>query len=188
MKTHMIGWSLLVALGTSIAVSTADEPQQGQMPQPTKEHEWLKKLEGEWAIQGECTDPNGATKQIKGSESNELLGGFWSIGRVEAEGDQPMKGIFTLGFDDEKKKYVATWVDSTHGTLWRYEGQLDSGGKVLTLEGEGRCPIEGMIKVKEIIEVQGPDKRTFTSQREKDGQWRTMLSLSYTRKSPENPQ
>jgi len=39
--------------------------------------------------------------------------------------DKPLTGILTLGYDPQKKKYVATWMDSVSSYLWKYEATMD---------------------------------------------------------------
>jgi hypothetical protein len=97
----------------------------------------------------------------------------------------PMTGMLTLGYDVQKKKYAATWIDSMSDYLWKYDGTLDESGKTLTLETVGPCPMQGgkMTKFKDVIEIKDKDHRTFKSWVDFDGKMVQMLTINYTRKS-----
>jgi len=160
--------------------------QEG-FPPPAKDHDWLKQFAGAWEADAEVTmEPGKPPIKAKGFENNRLLGGFWMISEVRSE----IQGItvqanFTLGYDPEKKKYVGTWIDSMTSILWKYEGELDSTGKVLTLFTEGPLPDgRGKIgKFKEIHEFKNADHRTFTaSYLGEDGKWKTLVKSEARRK------
>ena len=180
MKNIMMAATLLAGFG---AVRAQDAPE---MPKPQKEHEWLHQLVGEWETDAEFTmDPAKPPMKSKGSESGRMVGGFWAV--LENKGEflgKPFTGILTLGFDAEKKKYVATWVDSVMPVLWNYQGTLDGTGKILTLETEGFCPEQPgkLTKFKETLEIKSADHKIFTSMREMDGKWVTGGVIQYRRK------
>ena len=183
MRKLMIA-SLASLLVTFVAVRAADE--QPKMPQPQKEHEWLKHLAGEWTLDINITEPNKDTVKSTGSESVRLLGGFWAVAEVKASMmDMPFTGIQTLGFDTQKKKYVASWVDSMTDYLWRYEGSVDESGKILTLETTGPCPMQGgkMTRFQDVIEIKDKDHRVFKSFVDFDGKMVQMMTINYTRKA-----
>jgi hypothetical protein len=156
------------------------------MPQPQKEHEWLKQLAGDWDLDIQMQEPNKETMKTKGSESARMLGGFWSVEEVKSTMmDVPFTGIMTLGYSIEKKKYTATWIDSLNDYLWQYEGTLDASGKILTLETTGPCPLQGgkMTRFKDVIEIKDKDHRTMTSHVDFDDKFVQMLTINYTRKA-----
>src|SRR5882672_6313846 len=127
MKT-MLTIAALFAAGL-VRVEAQDQPP---MPKPTKAHEWLRALDGEWSTDGECTAEPGQTMKIKGQASGRSLGGFWNV--LENRGEfmgAPFTGIMTLRYATEKKKYVGTWVDSMNPFQWKYEGTVDASGKIL---------------------------------------------------------
>lgn len=183
MRKMMIA-SVALLLLTFVAVRAADE--QPKMPQPQKEHEWLKQLAGDWDLDMTMQEPGKDSVKAKGSETTRLLGAFWSISEINATMmDMPFSGRMTLGYNIEKKKYIATWVDSMQDYLWTYEGTLDPSGKILTLETTGPCPMQGgkMTKFKEVIEIQDKDHHTFTSHVDFDGKFVQMMNIKYTRKA-----
>jgi len=174
----------LAALVAGAAARAAQDPPKS--PVPTKEHEWLKQIVGEWDSEGEITmDPAKPPIKNKGSESGKMIGGFWALIEHKAEFmGTPFNGVLTLGYDPEKKKYVGTWVDSTSGHLWTYTGSVDAAGKMLTLDSEGPTN-EGpgkTAKYRETIEIKDKDHKVFTSSVEKDGKWVTPLTVKYQRK------
>jgi hypothetical protein len=164
-------------------VTAEDGPQ---MPKPGTEHDWLKQLEGEWEGEGEFfSEPGKPSFKAKSTETTRNVGGFWSITETKGEAmGQPFTGIMTLGYDPAKKAYMGTWIDSMSSTMWRYEGSVDAGGKVLTLRTEGPAPWDEKktAKFEESIEVKDKDHKTFMSKIERDGEWVTLMKIEYTRK------
>ncbi len=180
----MIIASLALALLTFVGVRAADETPK--MPQPQKEHEWLKQLAGDWDLDIQIQEPGKDVTKSKGTEATRLIGGFWSLGEVKATMmDMPFSGMMTLGYDTQQKKYVATWIDSMSDYLWKYDGALDESGKILTLQAMGPCPMQGgkMTRFKDVIEITDKDHRTFKSFVDFDGKWVQPLTINYTRKS-----
>ena len=173
--------AMLAALLLAPALGAQDGPP---MPKPTKEHEWLQQLVGEWTTDGECTGPPGQPAiKMKGTESVRSVGGFWIHGEMKSEiMGMAFTGLLTLGYDEKGKKYVGTWVDNMGGHLWTYEGKAD--GKVLTLESVGPTMEDPtkMTKYRETVEIKSADHRVFTSAHEKDGKFVTFMTIQYHRK------
>lgn len=109
------------------------------MPQPSQEHVWLQKFKGEWTTESKAKmAPDQPPMQCSGTLSSRQLGEFWVLNEMKGEMyGAPMNGVQTIGYDDAKKKYVGTWVDSMTAFMWQYEGSVDPSGRVLTLEADG---------------------------------------------------
>lgn len=172
---------LAAALAFSATVGFAQE-----LPKPGPEHAWLQQEVGEWDVETEIyMEPGKPPVVVKGTESIHPVGGFWTVSKIQSTMmDQPFTGMMTLGYDTDKKKYVAIWVDSMTGQLWTYEGTVDASGKILTLETRGKCPIMGKeLNFKEMIEIKDQDHKVFTSMMQgEDGKWVTALVARATRK------
>jgi Protein of unknown function (DUF1579) len=175
--------------GAAVAVlvwsPTASSAQD--YPKPVPEHEWLQQFVGEWDADTEMyMEPGKPPQRLKATESTRTLGGFWVI--AEGKGaylDQPYASILTLGYDTQKKKYLGTFIDSTLGYLWKYEGTVDPAGKILTLETEGPHPgVPGKLsRFRELTEFKSKDHRVFTSSVEgEDGKWLNLVNINYQRK------
>jgi hypothetical protein len=155
------------------------------MPKPLKEHEWLQQIVGEWDTEAEVvSEPGKPPIKTKGSESSRMIGAFWVLSehRGEIPGAGAFTGILTLGFQPDKDKYVATWIDSCTTRLWTYLGSVDASGKTLTLEAEGPGEDGKPAKFREVIEVKDRDHKDYRSSIQKDGKWVTFLTIKYTRK------
>ncbi len=161
--------------------------QEGlESPQPQPEHEWLRKLAGEWESESEYhLDPSEPPLKARGTESARMVGPFWAVceSRGEFEGETFI-GLLNLGYDPDQKKFVGSFLDSTSTQLWSYRGTLDAAGKVLTLETELACPgkPDHRVRVRETLEIQGPDRRISRSAVEKNGDWVTTMTATYRRK------
>ena len=58
-------------------------------------------------------DPSGKPAVGKGTETNDMLGDLWLINRIKGDiMGGSCEGLRQTGFDPEKKKFVASWVDS----------------------------------------------------------------------------
>ena len=187
MKAKAAAWAVAVAF-LSAWVAAQDQPQVAapQLPTPQKEHEWLKQLAGEWQYDGECAiAPGQPPIKTTGTETTRSLGGFWVM--TENKGQvmgMTVTGVMTLGYDPDRKKYVGTWVDSVSNYLWRYEGEVDASGKVLTLNTEGPAMDQPgkTARYKEVIELKDDGTKVFTSNIEKDGKFVAFMKMTSRRK------
>jgi hypothetical protein len=157
--------------------------------EPQKEHQWLQKLVGEWAFEGEATmEPGKPPETFKGTESVRSLGGLWVV--AEGQGGMPGGGaattIMTLGYDPRTKRYVGTFVASMMTHLWIYDGALDARERTLSLEAEGpgMTPDAPLAKYRDVIEFESDDHRVLTSQTlGEDGQWHRFMTAHYHRRA-----
>lgn len=184
MKRFVIAGFVVALFASAAELRAQDEPQ---LPAPEKEHEWLKQLVGEWETEFEYNlGPDAPSQKSQGTESVRAIGELWTVAENKSSASEtPFTGIMTLGFDPDKKKYVGTWIDSMFNYLWRYEGTVDKGGKVLTLLTEGPNPgVPGKLcKFKEVIELKSKDHKVFTSSLQgEDCKWSTMMTINYRRK------
>lgn len=157
------------------------------IPEPQKEHEWLKRLVGEWTFEGEATmGPDKPPSIFKGVERVRSLGGLWFL--CEGDGDMPGGGIaktlMTLGYDPQKKRFVGTFIGSMMTNLWIYDGALDRSERVLTLDSEGPAMSgDGSTAMyKDSIEFKSDDHRVMTSQMQgPDGKWTQVMTMTFRR-------
>ena len=152
-----------------------------------KEHHWLQQLVGEWTYENEASmGPGQPPAKFTGTESVRTLGGVWVLceGRMPVPDGSPATTIMTLGYDPAKKRYVGTFVGSMMTHMWSYDGSVDAGGKVLTLDTEGPSfTAEGkMAKYQDIIEIKDDDHRVLSSRfLGDDGQWHHFMTANYRR-------
>ncbi len=155
---------------------------------PQQEHAWLQKLVGEWSVDGECvTGPDQPPMKSRGTETTRMIGGLWTQGT--GSGEMPdggaMTSVITLGYDPQKQRFVGTFIASMMTHLWLYEGTLDAGGKVLTLdtEGPGMSGDGKMVKYQDVITLVSDDHRILTSRMQgEDGNWIAFMTAHYRRK------
>ena len=171
-------------------VGDAVAQEQPAMPEPTQEHKWLQQFSGDWTTQSESSmGPDQPPVQCEGTITSRMLGGFWLVNNMKGDyAGTPMNGIQTIGFDETKKKYVGTWIDSMTSMMWHYEGQVDSTGKVLTLEAEGpNFMSDGTTtKFEDIYEFKSENELSIQSRiLAEDGKWITFVSGTATRSKPE---
>lgn len=76
-------------------------------------------------------------------ETVRAVGSLWTSARFECDMmGMPFIGIGILGYDQEKEKYVGTWVDSMRGTITLMEGTEAEDG-TLTMRWEAVNPMTG---------------------------------------------
>lgn len=125
--------TLCVAVVISIAGSFV-MAQEGALPKPSKEHEFLKKNLGDrtgqmkmW-VQGPDSDP----LVMPFKETNTaILNGFWVETKFETG---PYHGRGMSGFDPIKKKYIGTWTNNMSPSISVMEGTFDEESNELTME------------------------------------------------------
>jgi hypothetical protein len=164
-----------------VTISRVSAQAPAQLQQPTKEHELLKRFVGEWESTAEAVaGPGIPAMTCKGRNSAKMLGGFWVV--IENETDMMGMKIIalqTIGYDPEKKKYVATWIDSMFNHKWDYTGTVDAAGKKLTCEAEGPNFMAAgkLTKFRDTYEFKSADHiEAISSMQGEDGKWVTFMT------------
>ncbi len=176
--------ALLVAGGALLALRT----QEGfQAPKPSKEHEFLKQMEGTWdSVVKMMMDPTKPPIESKGVETSVMGGnGLWLISDVKGEFlGQPFHGHGMMGYDTMKKKFVGCWVDSMGTYIAQSEGSCDAEGKTFTMTMEMPDPASGKtVKMKEVHVVKGRDMRHSTmTMVGPDGKEMTVMTIESKRR------
>jgi hypothetical protein len=155
---------------------------------PSAGHKVLEPLEGEWNVEARMwmAGPDGAASASKGTAKAQwILGGRYL--KEEFSGEmmqQPFQGIGTTGYDNFKKKYVTTWIDSMGTGIFTCEGTADESGKTLTFLGKMDDPSTGEKDkpTKCIIRILGRDKHTFEMHDLSLGDKSKVFESTYTRK------
>lgn len=158
--------------------------------EPSKEHDWLHRLVGEWTVVTDATPDAGGCPSQSGhpawTEKVRSLRGLWVV--AEGEGampdGNPATSMMTLGYDPQKQRYIGTWVGSMMTHMWVYSGTLDESGETLTLDTEGPDFVTDgkIVRYQDIIGFPDADHRTLTSRvLGDDGAWKTFMTMRYRR-------
>jgi hypothetical protein len=156
-------------------------------PEPTKQHQWLQQLVGEWTYEHECPGEEGQPpKKLRGTQSTRSIGGLWihAEGKGEMPDGKPATMFLTVGYDPQQGRFVGTWIGSMMSNLWVYDGWLDDSGRTLILEAKGPSFAEpGKTETyQDRIEIRSPGEHVLTSQmRLPDGSWQRFMTAVYTR-------
>ncbi|MEX2186587.1 MAG: DUF1579 domain-containing protein [Pirellulales bacterium] len=176
--------ALLFASLTAASLRAQEAPP---VSEPTEHHKWLDHLVGQWETSSECIiAPDQPPLKIQGKESVRKLGGYWTMSEVtgNAMGTE-FTGVMTLGYDEQEKKYIGTWIDTMYNHMWRYTGAVDESGKKLTLEAEGpnQTAPGKSVKFRDVIEIKSKDHKVMTSSMlDEDGKWVQFMTIDYRRK------
>jgi len=128
MKT--VRWFCAFALVAAVGPAATGQ----DAPKPGPEHEFLKKMEGNWDL----TMKFGGM-ETKGTVVYKMeLGGLWLTSTLESElFGSKFQGRGLDTYDPAKKKYVAVWIDSMATSPMLMEGTYDKAKKQLTMTGQG---------------------------------------------------
>ena len=92
------------------------------------------------------------------------------------------KGIATDGYDNAKKKFVSSWVDSMGTGIYLMEGSYDAASKTFTYTSEMEMMPGAKTKMRQTIKVTDKDHRTFEFFEDRGtGETKTM-EINFTRK------
>lgn len=179
--------AVLSCMVVGLGLSTLWAYQPPNMPGPEKEHTWLKQFIGEWETDSEANmGPGQPAMKCKGSLKSRALGEFWIVTDFKAMmmGTE-MTGLQQIGYNPQKKKYIGTWIDAMMNHMWVYEGEVDTTGKILTLEAEGPNMLQPgkTAKFRDIYEFASKDEIKITSAMQgEDGKWMTFMTGTAKRK------
>ncbi len=144
---------------------------------PGEEHKRLAPLVGKFKSTATFwMEPGKPPLVEKGTTTN-----TWALGKrfVKQEhkskfGGMPFQGTGYLGYDNVKKAYVGTWMDSMGTGILTSEGWYDAATKTLSMDAQFSCPLEGgpkkakfitkILNNKEFVDEMydvGPDGKEF---------------------------
>ena len=196
MKSWKMIAAALLVLPVAAGLAAQEEREKKQQPgkeekgmpsfTPSKEHQMLKKFDGDWEFTSKCFMPGMDEMEGKGTETCRMThGGFWSD--VEAKGMMASKewsGRGFVGWDPQKKKYVGVWIDSMTPYVYKFEGDADGQGKTWTFKTQGVDPKTGKETSERMTwEFKDPDHRTMKFfGKDESGKEIQVSEMTYTRK------
>ncbi|MBL0928316.1 MAG: DUF1579 domain-containing protein [Phycisphaerales bacterium] len=160
---------------------------------PGPQHKAMAVAIGSWDLQATMWDqPGGSPQKNTGTaEIKAIMGGRYLVESVKMEAFEmpggmkvPFEGMNISGYDNMKKKYVFSWIDSMATGILHGEGEADASGKVITYFAECLDPMTGMpAKYKNVCTHESPDRITFEMHTlMPDGKWFKNFVLEYTRR------
>jgi hypothetical protein len=134
---------------------------------PGEAHKALAGLSGSWDVKNKFWMAPGAPpmESTGKSEIKMILGGRY----LEQHYDGtmmggPFSGFGITGFDNYKKKVIATWVDSMGTGIMETSGSFDNAYKVITAWGTMDDPVaKKSMKVKTVVTIVDADHFTYAS-------------------------
>ena len=96
---------------------------------------------------------------------------------------QPYSGVGTTGYDNLRKKYVSTWIDSMGTGVFLMEGTASVGGQTITLKGGHDEPGGGHMTHRAVWKLIDQNTQTFEMYGAHKGEKEMKgMEITYTRK------
>ncbi len=195
MKRYILACCMVIpALGLAAPAFADDskgQPSLEQMmaeymklAQPGPHHERMKSLVGSWRIVSKMWLGPGDPQVAEGSSTvTSMLGGRFISEEVKGTFmGMPMEGIGLTGYDNMKKAYIGTWIDSMGTGIIVTEGTSDDSGKTITWKGSYPDPISGgEVSRKMIHKIVDDNRRVMEMYENREGQEVKSLEVVYTR-------
>jgi hypothetical protein len=158
-----------------------------KMSTPAAPHKKLEPLVGSWTARNTLwIDPSKPPAVTDGTrESRWALGGRYVEDRYEGTlMGQPFSGIGYTGYDNYKKAYVGTWMDTGSTAVMSASGSFDSSGKVLTMTARSDDFTTGkVVTIREKVTIVSNDENLFEMWGPgPDGKEYKVMEIRYTRR------
>ncbi len=153
---------------------------------PGEPHKLFATLAGSWTTKTtEWMEPGKPPSESTGSvEMKMLLDGRFL--QQDFSGDmmgQPYSGIGTTGYDNLRKRYVSTWIDTWGTGIFQMEGTASADGKTITLKGRHDEPGGGQMKHRAVWKIVDSNTQTFDMYgTHHGGKEMKVMEIVYTRK------
>jgi len=154
---------------------------------PGDAHKKLASMVGTWDVTVKMfPQPGAPAQESKGSSENKwVLGGRWV--QENFTGDfmgMPFSGIGYTGYDNIKKQYIGTWMDSMSTSMMASSGTADASGKSYEFSSTMDDPMSGKsMPVKSKVTVTDDDHHSMEMWSPgPDGKMFKMMEINYTRK------
>lgn len=166
-----------------------------EMAQPGENHKRMQSMVGTWAYTTKWwMSPDSPPNESSGTTvTRAVMGGRYLVsdhtGKMQMPGpdgkamDMEFKGMAVEGYDNAKKKYVASWIDNMGTGIMNLEGTFDPATKSLTYLAEYE-PMPGMkMKIREVLMKTDDDHHRLEFFEERGGKEMKTMQIDYVRKS-----
>jgi Protein of unknown function (DUF1579) len=189
--------------GGTVASAPTGQPNAADMMKQMMElskigenHKLLSSLDGNWDYTIKLwmnPDPNAKPQESKGTATRKsIMGGRYVTMDVSGNMQMPgedgkmktmqFKGMGMEGYDNVKKKFVASWIDNMGTGIEFSEGTYDPATKSFTYTSEME-PVPGMkTSVREVIKVTDNNHMMLEWYENQGGQEKKTMEISYTKK------
>ena len=189
--------SLCLVMSASLVVAKEKKQHKDMNPEammevytklatPGEPHQQLAALAGSWTTKSkEWMEPGKPPMESTGSaEMKRLLDGRFL--HQEYTGDmmgKPYTGMGITGYDNLRKRYVSTWIDSMGTGIFTMEGTASADGKTITMKGQHAEPGGGMMNHRAVWKLVDANTQIFEMYGVHKGKKEMkMLEITYTRK------
>jgi len=170
--------------------------QMMELSKVNENHKLLSSLDGNWDYSIKFwmnPDPNAKPQESKGTATRKsIMGGRYVMmdvsGKMQMPGedgkmkDMMFKGMGMEGYDNVKKKFVASWIDNMGTGIEFSEGTYDPATKSFTYTSEME-PVPGMkTAVREVIKVADNNHMSLEWYENQGGQEKKTMEINYTKK------
>jgi hypothetical protein len=179
---------------TSAAPSADEMKQMMELAKLGENHKLLESLAGTWSYNVTMWMAPGAppSKSTGTGVRKAMMGGryftFEVTGKMNMPGadgkmkDFEFKGMALEGYDNVKKKFVATWCDNMGTGIALSEGSYDAATKTFTYMGDYEMMPGMKTKFREVIKVVDANHHNFEYYEDRGQGEMKSMEISYTRK------
>jgi len=190
-----IGLCLVLAASVTMAKDKKHEKQMDQQAEmeaymklatPGEPHKLFATLAGSWTTTTkEWMEPGKPPTESTGTAEMKMLldGRFLYQEYTSQMMGQPFSGIGIDGYDNLRKKYVTTWIDTWGTGIFQMEGTASADGKTITLNGRHDEPGGGYMTHRAVWKIVDGDTQTFDMYgTHQGGKEMKVLEITYNRK------
>ncbi len=153
---------------------------------PGDGHKIMWQLEGNWNYSLKYwTSPNAPPEESTGTNDVKWILGnrFLEMNVKGTSMGQPFEGMGILGYDNAKKEYTSTWIDTMGTGMMNATGSYDPGTKSMTEVGKFTDPMSGEQSFKGITKFVDTDNFTYEMFISiPTGEEFLVMEINYTRK------
>ena len=154
-----------------------------KLARPGAPHALLTDMEGSWnTLTRSWMMPGQPPVESRGvSEQKIILGGRFLYQEFKGEAmGAPFTGIGIIGYDNHKKKFVSTWMDSMSTGMFHFEG--DGEGKTITMTCSYDDPVRGPMKMRTITRIEDKQAHRFEMYGiDAHGKEEKIMEITYTK-------
>ncbi|MGZ8241654.1 MAG: DUF1579 domain-containing protein [Methylobacter sp.] len=187
----------LILLVASVAIAKEKKVEQHMDPQammelytklaePGEPHKLFASLAGSWTTKTrEWVEPNKPPTESTGSAEMKMLldGRFLQQEFTGNMMGKPYSGVGISAYDNLRKRYVSTWMDTMSTGIFIMEGTGSADGKTITLTGKHAEPGGGQMTHRAIWKIIDNNNQTFDMYgAHHGGKEMKMMEITYTRK------